>query len=137
LVPRSKNTSVSATQICTPVRRGRHGKISSPCTPISSGRARLPNTSRHQKVSSSKLAGNRHPLGWRHFGRPRTHNLRRILCYDHPNEGCRPKTLEKLTSPPGGPQPTRMEQRPKLALRATFGRRTFTLTGCARPCNVL
>jgi hypothetical protein len=37
--------------------------------------------------------------------------------------------------PQGGPQPTQMEQRPKSAPLATFGRRTFTLTGCAPPCN--
>jgi hypothetical protein len=41
------------------------------------------------------------------------------------------------TSPqaPGGPQPTQMEQRPKSAPLATFGKRTFKLTERAVPSN--
>jgi hypothetical protein len=113
LVPRSKNASVSAMQIGTPVlpthqdevlhRRGRHGKLSSPCASYNSGRSGLPNNPRHQKVSSSKLSGNRHPLGWRYFRTPRTHHFRRILCYDRPNNRYRPNALEKPTSPRAGP----------------------------------
>jgi hypothetical protein len=78
LVPQSKNASTSANQIGTPVLpkhqdeiihcRGHHIKLSSPCTPNSSGLAGLPNHPRQQKVSPSKLMGNRHSLGWRHIG---------------------------------------------------------------------
>jgi hypothetical protein len=63
LVTRSKNASASATQIDNPVlpthqdevrhRRGRHGNLSSPCTPNSSGRAGLPNNPRHQFLQAN------------------------------------------------------------------------------------
>jgi hypothetical protein len=109
LVPRSKNASASVMQIGTPVlpthqdevlhRRGHHGKLPLPCTSNSSGRAGLPNNPLHQKVSSSKLAGNRHQLGWRHIGTPRTRHLRCILCHDLPSDGCRPNPWDKPTSP--------------------------------------
>jgi hypothetical protein len=46
-------------------------------------------------------------------------------------------TLWTRPQAPGGPQPTRMGQRPKLAPLATFGWRTFKLTGNAPPCNKL
>jgi hypothetical protein len=135
LVPRSKNASVSATQIGTPVLpthqnkvrhcRGNHSKLSSPITPSSSGRAGLPNNPRHQEVSSSKLAGNRHPLGWRHLGTLGPHHLGCFLRHD----------FSKNRRRPGGHQPTRMEQRLKSAPLDTFGTRMFRLTGHAPPCN--
>jgi hypothetical protein len=113
LITWSKNASASATQIGTLVlpthqdeerhRRGRHGKLSSPCTPNSSGPAGLPNNPLHQKVSSRKLAGNRHSLGWRHIGTHRAHHLGCILCHDCSNDGRRPNTLDKPTSPWAGP----------------------------------
>jgi hypothetical protein len=109
LVPQSKNVSPSAKKIGTPVlpthkdevrhRRGRHGKLPSPCTSNISGRVRLPNNPRLQKVSSRKLAGNQHPLGWRHSGTPGIHHLRRIICYDCHNNGCQSNTLENPTRP--------------------------------------
>jgi hypothetical protein len=112
LVPRSKNASASATQIGTPVvpshqdevlhGRGRHRKLSSPCTTNSSGQAGLPNNPRHQKVSPSKLAINRHSLGWRHIGTPRAHHLGCILNHYCSTYGHRPNTLDKPTRPRAG-----------------------------------
>jgi hypothetical protein len=84
-------------------RRGRHGKLPSPSTLSSRGRVGLSNHPRHQKVSSSKLAGNLHSIGWRTFGNPRTHHLRHIICYDFPNNGCQPNTLDNPTSSRTGP----------------------------------
>jgi hypothetical protein len=111
-VPRSKNASASATQIGTPVlpkhqdevrhRRGRHVNLSSPSTPNSSGRAGLPNNPRHQEVSSSKLAGNRHTLGRRHLGTLGPHNLGCFLCHDFSNNGRLPNTLDNPIGPRAG-----------------------------------
>jgi hypothetical protein len=96
-------------KICTPVLptdqdevshcRGRHGNISSPITPISSGRAGLPNDSCHQKVSSRKLAGNRHSLGSRHIGTLGPHHLGCFLRHDCSKDGRRPNTFDTSTSP--------------------------------------
>jgi hypothetical protein len=112
LVPRSKNASTSATHIVTPVlpthqyevhhRRGRHGKLPSPSTPNSSGRAGLPNDPRHQKVSSSKLMGNRHTLGRRYLGTLGPHHPRCFLRHDCSNNGRRPTTLDNTTGPRAG-----------------------------------
>jgi hypothetical protein len=75
--PRTKNVSSPAKQICSPVlptyqdevlhRRGRHGELPSSNPSNSRGRAGLSNHPRHQKVSPSKLASHRHPLGRRHL----------------------------------------------------------------------
>jgi hypothetical protein len=40
-------------------------------------------------------------------------------------------------APPGGPQPTGMAHRPRLALHATFGRRMSKLTAHTPPCNMI
>jgi hypothetical protein len=110
--PRSKNVSSSAKQIGTPVlpthqdevrhRQGRHGKLTSPSTTNSSGRAGIPNHPRHQKVSSSKLAGNRHSLGRRHIGTLGPHHLGCFLCHDCPNNRCRTNNLDNTTGPRAG-----------------------------------
>jgi hypothetical protein len=112
LVPRSKNASASATQIGTTVLpthqnevrncQRRHCDLSSPCNTNSSGRSGLPNNPRHQKVSSSKLAGNRHSLGRRRIGTPWTHHLRCFLCHDCPNDDLRANTLDNPTGPRAG-----------------------------------
>jgi hypothetical protein len=106
--PRSKNVSSSAKQIGTPVlpthqdevrhRRGRHGELPSPSTTNSSGRAGLPNNPRHQKVASSKLAGNRHTLGRRHIGTLGPHHLGCFLRHDCPNNRRRTNTLDNPIS---------------------------------------
>jgi hypothetical protein len=80
-------------------RRGRHGKLSLPCTPNSSGRAGLPNNPRHQEFSSRKLAGNRHSLGRRHLGTLGPHHFGCFLCYDCSNNGRRPNNLDNPTGP--------------------------------------
>jgi hypothetical protein len=83
-------------------RRGRHGKLPSPSTTNSSGRAGLPNNPRHQKVSPSKLAGNRQALGRRHIGTLGPHHLGCFLCHDCPNNGRWTNTLENPTGPRAG-----------------------------------
>jgi hypothetical protein len=107
-----RNASTSPINIGTPFlpthqykvlrRRGCHIKLSSPCTPDSSGRSGLPNNPHHQKVSPIKLAGNRHSLGWRQIGIPRAHHRGCSLCHDCSNYGRRPNTLDKPPRPRTG-----------------------------------
>jgi hypothetical protein len=114
--PRSKKNSSSAKQIGTPVlpthqdeaihRRGRHGKLPSPSTTNSTGRAGLPNNPHHQKVSPSKLESNRHPLGRRHIGTLGPHHLGCFLRHDCPNNERRTNTLGNTTSPRWAPDTT-------------------------------
>jgi hypothetical protein len=112
LVPRSKNASSSAKQIGTPVLpthqdevlhpRGSHGKLPSPSTTNISGRARLPNHPRDQKVSPRKLASYRHSLGWRHIGTLGPHHLICFLCHDCPSNERRTNILDNPKSPRTG-----------------------------------
>jgi hypothetical protein len=77
--------------------------LHSPSNTNSSGRAGLPNNPRHQKVSSSKLAGNRHPLRRRHIGTLGPHHIGCFLRHDCPNNGRQTNNLGKTTSPRGAP----------------------------------
>jgi hypothetical protein len=84
----TKNVSSPAKQIGTPVlpthqdeelhRRGRHGNLPSSNPSNSRRRAGLSNHPHHQKVSPSRLASHRHPLGRRHFRTPGPHNF---ICF--------------------------------------------------------
>jgi hypothetical protein len=57
--------------------------------------SRITKKSKPPESFFQQTLGNRHPLGWRHIGTPRTHHLRRILCHDCPNDGRWPNTLDK------------------------------------------
>jgi hypothetical protein len=112
LWPPDQNVSSRAKQIGTPVlptyqdevlhRRGRYGELSLSNSTNSSGRTGLSNHPLHQKVSTSKLASHRHPLGRRHIETLGTHHLICLLRHYCPNNKRGTITLGNIKRPRAG-----------------------------------
>jgi hypothetical protein len=83
-------------------RRGRFGELSSSNPSNSRGRAGLSNHPRHQKVSPSKLASHRHPLGRRHVGTLGPHHFRCFLRHDCSSNSLGTNTLGNTKRPRAG-----------------------------------